>query len=275
MPDNELYGSPSGEVYRQWAGLAKRATTFGVTAAGIPGGSAAVELISSLSGHGDAQAQLLASIKSDTKLLREEPFRTARTFLAEARRVGPQDPRYAQFIDEALKSFYKAHSLAQSAQELAVVEFDIAVIYLSIEKKNDAVYWFKKGQTSSRAAINNLVDGYILPIGPLGGRIYDKRPSARRNLVATLKRTSMEMVVGAAAGLAFPITFASMPSLYARWRKALGAARDFVSFTNLVESTAASVCNEEIVPPLGLFTEANRQVYLREMSAGGSSRTGR
>jgi hypothetical protein len=253
-------------MYGQWGGVASAAANQILTAAGIPGGGLAAELVATMAGLGDAQSQLLASIKKDTKLLREEPYRTARVLLAEAGRVGPHDARHPDFIDRALESFYRAHSLAESARERAVVEFDIAMLYLVTGKTRDAQHWTEKSCLSCRAAVDGLVSGWIIPRDPAAGRIYDKRKSTRRNIPAALKRTAGEVVVGAALGLVFPVVLVSHPSRTGRRAKAVAAARDMVSFSNMVEHLTAQVGAGAAKPPLEIVEDPDvKKVYLREL----------
>jgi hypothetical protein len=262
--------NPSDEVYEKLAGLAGGMIRLGSTASGFPGGAGSVDLILGMSGLSQNQAELLASIKRDTRLLREEPFSTARTLLGEASRVGPHDPLFGQHIQGALESFYRAHSLAESARELAMIRFDIALIYLALGRNNDAAHWIRRTQEAARAAINDLVSGPLVPRDPHGIRLLDARPPARksrRNPGDAIKRETIEGLAGLAAGLLMvPVIFGHTPYWEARRNKASRAAADLVSFTNLVEYLVSSTFNEEMPPPLVL-----EDFVLREVSPNTSS----
>jgi hypothetical protein len=254
-------------AYGQWAGLANIATKHVLAAAGLPGGGLAAELVATMAGLGEAQAQLLASIKKDTKLLREEPFRTARTLLGEARRVGPDDPRHGDFVDRALESFYRAHSLAQSAREQAVVEFDIALLYLVTGKAGDALHWMDRSRASCRVAVDDLVSGWILPRDPLSDRIQDKRRSARRDLRASLKRAGTEATVAfVSAGTG--VMAVTHSSRQRRRAEAIAAARDMVAFSNLVEHLTARAHDGAAPHLLVIVDEPKQRVALREVPEG-------
>lgn len=215
---------------------------------------------------------MLASIKKDTTLLREEPFRTARTLLDDARRMGPRDPRYADYINQALQSFYRGNSLAESARELAVVEFDIALLYMATGKPSDALHWAEKSCESCRAAVDALVSGWIIPGNPLTGYVEDKRASARRDIGAAVKRTGTEIVAGSAVvALAWPALVASPRSFQTRRRKAVAAARDMVSFSNLVEHLTAQARGQAAPPPLEIVEESDQKACLRGLRDGRSS----
>jgi hypothetical protein len=258
----------SDEVYGTLAGLAGGMIRLGSTASGFPGGAGSVDLILGMSGLSENQAELLASIKRDTRLLREEPFSTARTLLAEASRVGPHDPLFGQHIQGALESFYRAHSLAESARELAMIRFDIALIYLSLGRNSDAAHWIKRTQEAARAAINDLVSGPLVPRDPHGASLLDRRPPARksrRSLGDAVKRETIQVVSSFVSGLVMvPIIFGHTPYWEARRRTAARAAADLVSFTNLVEYLVSSAFNEEMPPPLVLDLDG---FILREVSA--------
>jgi hypothetical protein len=73
-------GKMSHSPFGQWVALTQLAARLTAETVGVPGGGAAIELVFALAGISDAQADLLRSIKTDTELLRREPFRTVRVF---------------------------------------------------------------------------------------------------------------------------------------------------------------------------------------------------
>src|SRR3954451_23569784 len=155
-------GAP-GAAYTSLADLAGPIIKHGATVTGLSAAGGGLELILSMAGLSESQAELLASIKRDTRLLREEPFGTARTLLAEASRVGPRDSLFDQHVEGARASFYRAHSLAESARELAIIRFDIALLYLALGRAGDAAHWIGRAREAARAAIDELMRGPLVP----------------------------------------------------------------------------------------------------------------
>jgi hypothetical protein len=236
MAGTTLPGPTPEDIYGKWVGLAKNAAKFGLAANAVPGGAAAVDLLASLVGLGDTKVALLKSIKNDTKLVREQSFRTTRTLLEEAERVGSRDPRYAGWIDDALKEFYKA----------------------SAGKEGDARHWFSRSRLSARAAVNDLTrNGAFL-------YVRDERPSTPRNLRATLMKyvQTRGMILKECYPVVGTVVF------YKPLQRAKAAAADLVSFANMVESVTASAFNEEKSVPLELVEDRTGVMVLREVSPG-------
>ena len=140
-----------------WVPVTSAAAKAAFALAGVNAAGPVVDLVLALSGVGDAQTELLTSIKADTLLLRGEPLQTAVTLMGEAHRVGPSDERWAQFLNRAIESLYRAKSLAASSEEQAVVQFGLACAYLTLNEPTDARHWIEESLESEREALSALL----------------------------------------------------------------------------------------------------------------------
>jgi hypothetical protein len=169
-PKHRLPLTRGERLFGEWTGLAHLVMRFAFQTTGIPGGAVAAELALSLAGIDNAQTRLLKSMKADTELLRNEPFRTAKLNLSEAHRVGPQDRiEWERFIYEARKELYSAHNLVLGANERAVVEFDLYVVWMLMGREADARHWLEYSLTSALQAIEDYASS-------LRAYIEDARP---------------------------------------------------------------------------------------------------
>jgi hypothetical protein len=137
-----------------WVSITAAVAKASFALAGVKAARPVVDLVLALSDAGDAQTELLKSIKADTLLLRQEPLQTAITLMGEAERVGPSDERWAQFLKDAVASLYRAKSLAASSEEQAVVYFGLACAYLTLDKSMDARHWIEEGVKSEREILD-------------------------------------------------------------------------------------------------------------------------
>ncbi len=140
-----------------WVSLTAAVAKASFELAGVKTAGSVVDLVVALSGTGDAQTELLKSIKADTQLLRQEPLQTAITLMSEAERVGPNDERWVQFLKDAVASLYKAKSLAASSEEKAIVYFGLGCAYLTLGYSRDARYWIDECVKSRDKALDSLV----------------------------------------------------------------------------------------------------------------------
>lgn len=238
-------------AYGEWEGVARAALSVAAAASGMPAGAELINLILSLAGATAAQETMLSSIRQDTKLLREEPFRTSRTMLAEARRVGPTDPRFRGFLDKCLDSLYRAHSLTASASESALIEFDIAAVYLATGKRADAAYWAERSQFSARATVDVEIIGKEVVSG-LNFRsvVLDRRPKPEKteDLWTKLKGWWSQQGLGVppiadpgAAVLAVAALLTDQRRQRAEFDVAIASLQDLVAFVNTVEAVGAAL----------------------------------
>jgi hypothetical protein len=253
-------------AYGQWAGIAKTAIEIALSVNGVPGAGAVANLLVGLTPLGEAQSQLLASIKKDTQLLRKEPFRTAKTAMAEAWRVGPNDPRYGEFLNEARQSLYRALSLTASLQEKAVVEFDIALIYASLTMQSDALHWLRQSRTSCRLGVEGLLVGFLVPRQPYLGRIQDKRPFPRQPPMSKKQIAVWLASIQLLGSTGLSIAYLAIEKGRAMKRE-VHAAQGFVAFANMVERVTAVAADELAPKPLEIVhqTEGDGGVFLREI----------
>lgn len=145
-----------GDVAK-WQGVAQLALKFGLELQTVPGAGAAVDLLATLIGLQSEQAEALGSIKADTNRLRLAPLRTATTYLDEARRIGVDDPRHEQYLDKATDHLFAARSLADSAQERALVELQLTVIANARGRAADARHWVSLCARSTRDGLEEVV----------------------------------------------------------------------------------------------------------------------
>lgn len=219
-----------------WVPVTSAAAKAAFALAGVKAAGPVVDLVLALSGVGDAQTELLTSIKADTLLLRQEPLQTAVTLMGEANRVGPGDERWTQFLDRAIESLYRAESLAASSEERAVAQFGLACAYLTLNEPTDARHWIEESLESEREALNALLresrgitDGRgaqkrkggsivsrLLVVGILGGRVVGKVTST-----ALTSRDAIETRI---------------------MKKRVEILQRFLHFANAVEICAAAIC---------------------------------
>jgi hypothetical protein len=210
-----------------WVSVAAAAAKASFALAGIQAAGPVVDLVLALSGVGNAQTELLQSIKADTLLLRKEPLKTAVTYMGEAKRVGPSHKRWAQFLEHAIESLYKADNLAASSEEHAVVQFGLSCAYLTLEELTNARHWIEESVKSERRALMALIQNCSDKIDLEGGW----RPSvpglvfkAQMNAAKEIKRQILHQDV--------PVSY--------RVPKRIDALENFLHFANAVEISAAA-----------------------------------
>jgi hypothetical protein len=240
--------TPLPDAFGPWVSIVAAAARTALALGNVRGGEAVVDLLLSVIDVGGGQGDLLTSIKQDTTLLRQEPLKTAMTYMAEAKRMGPGDERFKGFVDNGIHSLYRANSLANSLEEQAVVQFCIACSYFTINAPDDARYWFSQSVKSEREVLDALLKKRLgVGIGFQGrGQVIDlrsNRPVAsvdrwRKGLKSTLNAT-----YGAAKGyvdlLSLGTTIAAQAVVDLRIRRQrLEALERFLHFVNVVEVSA-------------------------------------
>jgi hypothetical protein len=223
-----------------WVSLTAAAAKCGFALGNVMPAGPVIDLVLALSGVGDAQTELLKSIKADTLLLRREPLQTAVTLMNEAKRVGPGDERWAQFLYSAIDSLYQAIGLSKSPEERAIVQLGLACAYLTLDKPRDARHWIEESVESERAALNTLLwecrDVVNVPytIGEISNLLesyfpYDA-PSAFEKFLLRLEKIRAQGGAGVRAG----------KELLLQGR--IETLRRFLYFANAVEICAAAIC---------------------------------
>jgi hypothetical protein len=154
-----------------WVSITAAVAKASFALAGVNAAGPIADLVIALSGVSDTQTELLKSIKADTLLLRQEPFQTAITLMDEAKRVGPHDERWVQFLEQARDNLYRAKSLAASPAEQAVVYFGLACAFLTLDQSTDARHWIGESVQSER----KVLDAFLRkPIGVVDVRRGEK-----------------------------------------------------------------------------------------------------
>jgi len=248
-------------VFGEWGDLAAAIVRWAAEAGGLPGGAAAVDVLLGLAGVQSTQVVLLQSIKKNTDLTRGEHLKTAKLNLTQALRVGPADPSWGSFLDEAQKGLFKAHSVARDDAEKALVEFNLFVVWALLGRDNHSRYWFSQSRASADRAVDELAVGIGKHGRELGSYLKDVRPGrspmrARSSvIVESLERgNSMSWkvakpVVGVAyVALLFPTGPGLAGYLWLREKQVqplLAALREFLKFYNMLQFTATAWGGEQ------------------------------
>jgi hypothetical protein len=281
---------PSAEdrsVFGGWGDLAAAIMRWAAEASGVPGGAAAVDVLLGLAGVQSTQVVLLQSIKKNTDLIRGEHLKTAKLNLTQALRVGPDDPSWGGFLDQAQKGLFKAHSVAVDDAEKAVVEFNLFVVWALLGRDNHSRYWFSQSQASAERAVDELSIGISKHGRELGPYLKDVRPGrsplrARSSvMVESLERSNSKgwkvakPVVGVAyVALLFPTGPGLAGYLWLREKQVqplVAALREFLKFYNALQFTATAWAAEPAPRFLELQAAAaaqgiiDRHVVLRQV----------
>jgi hypothetical protein len=228
-----------------WVLVTAAAAKTSFALAGINAAGPVVDLALALSGVNDAQTELLKSIKADTLLLRKEPLQTAVTLMAEAKRVGPGDESWAQFLNKAIDSLYRAISLAASSEERAVVQFGLACAYLTLNKLSDAQYWIGESVKSERTVLAALLRNCRGMVSRGNIDVEEDEPGLTLKDMATtagslILRPQLIFTFGAIAYEA-SIKPQVMQQIL---QKRIESLRQFTQFANAVEICATAICSK-------------------------------
>jgi hypothetical protein len=190
-----ILSGPDRISHARWSDLASSVERLALAVAGVPGGDAGIEVLNAICGIEDAQTKMLSRIDETVSLLREGPFRTGCLLFEEAGRVGKADADYRQLLRDARSHFYDATSVAASEQELAVVEFHLALAYALEGRHDSAEHWLMQSDSLVKAVVRELstrAGNTKLPGGKMRkvARIYANTspPVAAAKLVARTKR---------------------------------------------------------------------------------------
>ncbi len=138
----------------QFTSLGRQVAAFGTILA--PGASQVLGLLGAICALENAQSEVLQTIDSNVKLLKEGPFRSGRLMLQEAYRVGEREHEGRRLLAASKDRFFDALPLSASVQEQALVEFHLGLVGLLLGNKDDALHWFTKAYGSSRAVVEAL-----------------------------------------------------------------------------------------------------------------------
>jgi hypothetical protein len=126
--------------------------------AGVKTAGPILDLALALSGIGDAQTELLKSIKADTELLRKKSLRSAIRWVRHAELVGPGDKDWAKYLDRAEQELVDADSVANSDEEKTVVCFALAGLYLTLDKPLLSQDLINESVTSKDRVLSGLLN---------------------------------------------------------------------------------------------------------------------
>jgi hypothetical protein len=143
--------------YAKWVAAVLPVAGAAASAASLPGSDIAFALLDLILGANDAQDELLSSIKADTQLIRGTDLATAKLLLGEAKRTEKDSVRSRQFVEQARNHLYRAMGACKNDAERAVVQRQLAFVYLTLGLVEDAQHWFSESLQSSRSAVAELV----------------------------------------------------------------------------------------------------------------------
>ena len=230
----------------RWRGLADATTVFALARSGVPGAESALGLIRALYDIEDDQSRMLHSIERDVALLRKGPFLTGRLLLSEAGRMGPADPEYRPMLSGAKDKFYEAEPLAATVQDRAVVELNLGLVWLALERPEDARHWLQQSYQSARLVIDTLA-----------------KQSGEVKILHSRWST-------AALTYMYPVGVFVIPAKLKKiWdaERARGAIQSFLPFVRCVAASLNAVSPADPVPALALTHSASDGFVLGEVPA--------
>jgi len=253
---------PEQEIFGDWAQLAAVAGRAVSLVPGLSRASAFVDLLVALIDVQHSQTGLLKSIKADTAALRSAKFKEALDSLQHARRVGPSDSYWGHHIDRAEDRLSQAFSLASDPRDKAHIQYNRALVYLALGRKDDCRYYL--GQSAQWA--NEVVD---LRMRKAKAKIHDARHAAERTKRHRLSpRTANALNTTAAIatlnlyllfyGALNGIKEATVDSVRLSYCDEL---KDFIGFFNLIEQTASSLSGDRRPRYLALHHNAGNDDY--------------
>ena len=139
-----------------WSGLASAVGHYAVATSGVAGGGELLGVLHAISGSADAQTRLLSRIDAKVDALVLGPYQTGRTHLNEAARLAGEDPMQREHLNQAKECFYSAQGQAASVQSRALVEYYLAMTWLLLGRRDDALYWFAQSYASAVTVVHEL-----------------------------------------------------------------------------------------------------------------------
>ncbi len=257
-------GPEAEDVFGGWVEIAATVSRFVSQVPGLHGASVVTDLLAAVADAQYGQTALLKSIKADTAALRMNPFKVALQSLEDARRVGPAHPSWDTFIRRAEDKFIEASKLASGPQEEALVEFNLAIVYLAMGDEVNTRHHIEQSVQCAARAVNGYVQKGRMAID-------DFRPSEERP-------EFYKMTAAGGAGLAallggMWVTGGTMDMSYAaaltpQCRRACHDLKGFIGFYNLIQRTASSVSGG--AQPRYLTLEGPRKPLAKGLWSGNS-----
>jgi hypothetical protein len=234
QPDS---GSQAGYVGSQfvgrWLPVAQSISQVAMQLHGMPGASMVLGLLVAVTDPDSSPEGLLRSIKADTSALRMAPLRTAMRALSDARRVGQEHSEWSRYIDRADDELSRARSLASGPNEVAVIEFNHAVVYLLRGDEPNALHHLRLSAGASDDAISLYMRW--------GYNIIDWRQSNAVKLWPRAARIAMIPTYPVLLMAVGTYTAMTMP----KRRRSMRELREFISFYNLIQHTLNSVGGDD------------------------------
>lgn len=106
----------------------------------------------------EAQARLLRSIDENVKLLVAEPFKTGRTYLRRAFQSVDDPERSKDYLEDAKRKFYEAHSLTTEPMDEAAVQMHLAICYFLLGYQDDARAMVESAYEKTAALVIELAE---------------------------------------------------------------------------------------------------------------------
>jgi hypothetical protein len=259
-----MKGLRLSDAYGAWVDLAEQSAGVALEMAGVTGAVTAAQIVASLIGIEDAQTRLLRSIKADTKLLREGPFRTGRLMLSEAGHVGSGSPRYTEFVRDACRYLYEAHELAASMEEKAVVELHLALAWFALGETSDAKRWLDKAADTSDKIVEDLLQATRSGPGQASLTVLDVRDpeavakfrSGGVSIGSAVKWTRLRRIGILTSAFFFiaaaPVVWLGYKGVDMVQAKKVEKLNEFLPFRNSVKAWALAVSGEPRQNPLAL-----------------------
>lgn len=252
---------PDEQTFGGWAQLAVAAGRAISVVPGLSRASAFVDLLVAVIDVQESQTGLLKSIKADTAAIRSGPFREAVDNLQQARRVGPSDPFWSRHMDRAEDRLSQAFSFASAPRDKAQIEYNRALVYLALGRKDDCRYYL--GQSAQWA--NQAVDGYVRQAKT---KIHDARLATDRTKRHNWSRTAKALnntaaivtlgTYGMFYGILSGIKEATVDSVRLSYADEL---KEFIGFFNLIEQTSGSLFDDPKPRYLALDHNAGKDDY--------------
>ncbi len=139
-----------------WSGLAGAVGHYAMATSGVAGAGELLGVLHAISGSSDAQTRLLRRIDAKVDALVLGPYQTGRTHLSEAARLSGDDSMQRDHLNQAKECFYSAQGQAASVQSRALVEYHLAMTWLLLGRRDDALHWFAQSYGSAVTVVHEL-----------------------------------------------------------------------------------------------------------------------
>lgn len=235
-PDVNPPAAGGRETFGRWMPVAALLARHAFELAGVPGGSAVVDVVVALVDvQGGGHAGLLSSIKDDTATVRAAPLNEALQCLDDAKRVGPEDPLWDNYIRRAEERLGQARQLADGRPaEIALVEFNLAMVFWVMGHAVNTRHHLEQSVRFAERTVNGYVNQARFSLD-------DRRPLNRR--APRPKEPGIMVGLGTAALFLATGGLALAGYVYARRpheQKAINELKAFLDLYNVIHRAASS-----------------------------------